>query len=41
MGKGVGVAVLNDGENFAMAVHETRKLGAVVSLWTSVKRPDG
>ncbi|MES0825129.1 hypothetical protein [Ruegeria sp. SCP11] len=40
-GKGAGVAVLNDGESFAIAVHEARKLGAVVNLWTSLKRPDG
>jgi hypothetical protein len=40
-GKGAGLAVLNDGENFAVTVHEARKLGAVVNLWASLKRPEG
>ncbi|WP_420583989.1 hypothetical protein [Ruegeria sp.] len=39
-GKGAGLAVLNDGENFAMAVHDARKLGAVVNLWTSLTGTD-
>ncbi len=40
-GKGAGLAVLNDGKSFAIAVHEARKLGAVVNLWATLKRPDG
>ncbi|CUJ99444.1 hypothetical protein RUE5091_02042 [Ruegeria denitrificans] len=40
-GKGAGLAILNNGENFAMAVHEARKLGAVVNLWTNLKGPGG
>ncbi|MCA0928346.1 hypothetical protein [Ruegeria profundi] len=40
-GKGTGLAVLNDGTNTALAVHEARKLGAVVNLWAALKRPDG
>ena len=40
-GKGTGLAVLNDGANVALAVHEARKLGAVVNLWAALKRPDG
>ncbi|WP_226689467.1 hypothetical protein [Ruegeria arenilitoris] len=40
-GKDAGLAILNDGKNLAMAVHEARKLGAVVNLWTNLKRPDG
>lgn len=40
-GKGAGLAILNDGETFAMAVHEARKLGAVVNLWANLKGPDG
>ncbi|WP_170330492.1 hypothetical protein [Ruegeria arenilitoris] len=40
-GKGAGLAILNDGESFSIAVHETRKLGAVVNLWATLKRPDG
>ncbi|WP_170384542.1 hypothetical protein [Ruegeria atlantica] len=39
-GKGAGLAVLNDGEKIAVAVHEARKLGAVVNLWTSLTRPE-
>ncbi|NVO56404.1 hypothetical protein HW561_11445 [Rhodobacteraceae bacterium B1Z28] len=35
-GKGAGLAVVHDGEQFAITVHETRKLGAVVNLWTSL-----
>ncbi len=35
-GKGSGLAVLNDGHQIAIAAHETRKLGAVVSLWTAL-----
>ncbi|WP_170418638.1 hypothetical protein [Ruegeria atlantica] len=35
-GKGSGLAVLNDGKEFSMVVHEARKLGAIVNLWTSL-----
>lgn len=32
-GKGTGVAVLKDDEQIAIATHDARKLGAIVSLW--------
>lgn len=35
-GKGDALAVLHDGSQFALAIHEARKLGAVVNLWKSV-----
>ncbi|WP_170464774.1 hypothetical protein [Ruegeria arenilitoris] len=35
-GKGASLAVLNDGDDFSVVVHEARKLGAVVNLWTSL-----
>jgi hypothetical protein len=35
-GKGAGLAVVHDGEQIAVAVHEARKLGAVVNLWSSL-----
>ncbi|CUH41848.1 hypothetical protein [Ruegeria atlantica] len=35
-GKGSGLAVLNDGKEFSIVVHEARKLGAIVNLWTSL-----
>ncbi|WP_170763561.1 hypothetical protein [Ruegeria lacuscaerulensis] len=40
-GKGAGLAILRDGEQFAMAVHEARKLGSVVNLWAALTGPDG
>jgi len=40
-GKGAGLAILRDGEQFAMAVHEARKLGAVVNLWTTLTGSEG
>ncbi|WP_170326526.1 hypothetical protein [Ruegeria arenilitoris] len=40
-GKGAGLAIMNDGERFAISVHEARKLGAVINLWASLKRPAG
>ncbi|MTI00841.1 hypothetical protein [Roseibium sp. RKSG952] len=36
-GQGAGLALLRDGKNVAAAVHEARKLGAVVSLWKSIR----
>ncbi len=39
-GKGAGLAILRDNEQFAMAVHQARKLGAVVNLWATLTRPD-
>ncbi|WP_170559926.1 hypothetical protein [Ruegeria atlantica] len=35
-GKRSGLAVMNDGKEFSMVVHEARKLGAIVNLWTSL-----
>ncbi|MBO9446862.1 hypothetical protein [Ruegeria sp. R14_0] len=35
-GKGASLAVLNDGDEFSVVVHEARKLGAIVTLWTSL-----
>lgn len=35
-GKGAGLAALHDGEQFAIAVHDARKLGAVVNLWNKL-----
>jgi len=35
-GKGAGLAVVRDGEKTAVALHEARKLGAVVNLWSSL-----
>ncbi|WP_170423544.1 hypothetical protein [Ruegeria arenilitoris] len=35
-GKGASLAVLNDGDEISVVVHEARKLGAVVNLWTSL-----
>ncbi len=40
-GKGAGLAILRDGEQFALAVHEARKLGSVVNLWAALTGPDG
>ena len=37
-GKGAGLAILRDNEQFAMAVHEARKLGAVVNLWAITEK---
>ncbi|MEO1109770.1 MAG: hypothetical protein AAFX90_17800 [Pseudomonadota bacterium] len=39
-GKGAGLAVVNDGRNIAFAVHEARKLGAVVNLWTTLQEAE-
>lgn len=36
-GHGAGLAVLSDGQQTAAAVHDARKLGAVVNLWRSLK----
>lgn len=36
-GKGTGLAVVHDGEQIAIAIHEARKLGAVVNLWASIE----
>ncbi len=36
-GKGAGLAVLQHGDQFAVALHEARKLGSAVNLWTSLK----
>ncbi len=36
-GQGAGLAVLSDGQQTAAAVHDARKLGAVVNLWKSLK----
>lgn len=36
-GKGAGVALVRDGRNTAAAVHDARKLGAVVNLWKSLR----
>ncbi|WP_050603912.1 hypothetical protein [Ruegeria sp. 6PALISEP08] len=36
-GKGAGMAVLSDSDQIAVAVHDARKLGAVVNLWTSLQ----
>ncbi|WP_298850168.1 hypothetical protein [uncultured Ruegeria sp.] len=38
-GKGAGLAVLSDSNQIAVAVHDARKLGAVVNLWTSLQEP--
>ncbi|MCG7520038.1 hypothetical protein [Ruegeria sp. Ofav3-42] len=35
-GKGAGLAVLNDGDQLSMVIHDARKLGAVVNLWASL-----
>ncbi|MEX0317348.1 MAG: hypothetical protein AB3N21_05335 [Ruegeria sp.] len=40
-GKAPGIALCRDGEATAAAIHETRKLGAVVSLWKSLTRKGG
>ncbi len=40
-GKGAGLAVVNDGQQIAIAVHEARKLGAVVNLWTALQEANG
>lgn len=40
-GKGAGLAIMNDGESFAISVHEARKLGAVINLWATLIRPEG
>ncbi|QFT75162.1 hypothetical protein [Ruegeria sp. THAF33] len=39
-GKGAGLAVLSDGGQIAVAIHEARKLGAVVNLWTSLQEAE-
>lgn len=36
-GKGAAVALLRDGQDTAVAVHDARKLGAVVNLWKSLR----
>ncbi|EEE35891.1 hypothetical protein RKLH11_3492 [Rhodobacteraceae bacterium KLH11] len=36
-GQGAGLAILRDGRETAAAVHDARKLGAVVNLWKSLK----
>lgn len=36
-GQGVGLAILRDDEDVAAAFHDTRKLGAAVNLWKSLK----
>lgn len=36
-GQGTGVALLRDGQQTAAALHDARKLGAVVNLWKSSK----
>ncbi len=36
-GQGAGLAVLSDGQQTAAAVHDARKLGAVVNLWRTLK----
>lgn len=36
-GQGAGLAVLSDGHQTATAIHDARKLGAVVNLWRSLK----
>ena len=38
-GAGAGVALLRDGANTAAAIHDARKLGAVVNLWKSLRAP--
>ncbi len=37
-GQGSGLAVLSDGEKTATVLHENRKLGAIVSLWKSLRK---
>ncbi len=37
-GQGSGLAVLSDGEKTAAVLHENRKLGAIVSLWKSLRK---
>ncbi|WP_171123265.1 MULTISPECIES: hypothetical protein [unclassified Ruegeria] len=39
-GKGTALAVLHDGSQISAAVHEARKLGAVVSLWKTLTEAD-
>ncbi len=36
-GQGAGLAILRDGQETAAAVHDARKLGAVVNLWKALK----
>ncbi|KIC40532.1 hypothetical protein RA27_12155 [Ruegeria sp. ANG-R] len=36
-GQGAGIAILRDGQETAAAVHDARKLGAVVNLWKALK----
>lgn len=36
-GQGAGLAILSDGQETAAAVHDARKLGAVVNLWKALK----
>lgn len=36
-GKGAAMALLRDGRNTTVAVHDARKLGAVVNLWKSLR----
>ncbi|WP_037306618.1 hypothetical protein [Ruegeria halocynthiae] len=40
-GKGDAVAILHDGDQFTLTVHEARKLGAVVNLWTALSGSGG
>lgn len=39
-GTGTALAVVHDGAAFSVAVHEARKLGAVVNLWTALTGPE-
>ncbi|AXT28933.1 hypothetical protein D1823_19665 (plasmid) [Ruegeria sp. AD91A] len=39
-GKGAGLAVLSDRGQIAVAIHEARKLGSVVNLWTSLQEAE-
>ncbi len=39
-GRAAGIAVLRDGSSTAVAIHEARKLGAVVNLWKSIREAE-
>ncbi|WP_209597291.1 hypothetical protein [Ruegeria sp. HKCCSP351] len=39
-GKGAGMAVLSDNEQIAVAIHDARKLGAVINLWKSLEEAE-
>lgn len=39
-GKGAALALLRDGQDNAAAIHDARKLGAVVALWKSLRGAD-